>query len=492
MNFTRFLLLVLVLLFIVGCATNDKPPAETKKPEGETAETETGPIIYKADYLPDADYGGYEFRIVAVVPDSLSTMHTYFEVEKETGDIVDDAIFARNRIIEEKYNVKFIQIDLPNYGGLLPLFTKNVLSSSDDFDLCMMISMFAWDEALKGTIVPVKDLPYLDINQPWYVQEVNRQKTIAGKTLLAFSDECLNMLEQTVCVMFNKGLKTDFDLEDMYKLVEDNKWTVDKFFEMVSVVPADLNGDGVMTETDRYGIVSTFDFFYSTCWIGSGISAIEKDADDLLVYNRNPEKLYGLLDKLYRNIHEGPKVFFEAHVDKAPSFGNMDKYDIPVQQFANNQGLFGVLTLSSVQGLRGMETDFGILPFPKYDEKQEKYYSNVLDGWINCVPITNTDFEMTSVIMEALAVESRNLVLPAYLETALRTKYSRDDESLEMLNIIEQGRTVDFGLHIIVRTPLVNQGIAVQKNNFASQVEKDRNKIDKLLSDYNEAALLLD
>ena len=170
----------------------------------------------------------------------------------------------------------------------------------------------------------------------------------------------------------------------------------------------------------------------------------------------------------------------------------MDKYDIPVQQFANNQGLFGVLTLSSVQGLRGMETDFGILPFPKYDEKQEKYYSNVLDGWINCVPITNTDFEMTSVIMEALAVESRNLVLPAYLETALRTKYSRDDESLEMLNIIEQGRTVDFGLHIIVRTPLVNQGIAVQKNNFASQVEKDRNKIDKLLSDYNEAALLLD
>ena len=493
----RAWVLALAMLVCLAPGCSDRPPddgaSETlpSGPDEATSEAAAEKTGYSADYLPDADYGGYEFRMVAVLPDAMSSSRAFVDVEEETGDIVDDAIYQRNRLIEGRYNIRFRQIGVPDWNSLLPKFQKSISAASDDFDMCMLIGVFAWDEVLKGTVVTVDRLPYLDVTQPWYVHEVNAQKTIGGKMLLAYSDECLNMLEQTICVMFNKKLVADLGLENMYTLVKENAWTVDKFFEMAKKAAADLDGDGQMTDTDRYGIVSTFDCFYSTVWIGSGIKVIEKDENDLLVYNRSPEKLYGLLDKLYQNIHGGDKIFFEAHIDKAPSFKNADIYDIPVMQFANDQGLFNVHCLSVVEALRGMETDFGILPSPKYDKTQAKYYSNVLDGWPLCVPVTNQDLERTSVIMEALAVESRNLVLPAYLEKALRTKYSRDDESLEMLDIIEQSRTSDFGLNMIVRAPLVNDGIAKKKNDFASAIEKNMGKIDKWLSGYNEAALAL-
>jgi len=47
-----------------------------------------------------------------------------------------------------------------------------------------------------------------------------------------------------------------------------------------------------------------------------------------------------------------------------------------------------------VRDLRAMPTDFGIVPYAKFDEKQENYYSNVKgDGLFIALPdITDTEF----------------------------------------------------------------------------------------------------
>lgn len=492
------LTLVMTVPFISGCASN--PPSkgeETSDNAGgsnaETTETIPEKTGYSADYLPGVDYGGYEFRVVAC-PSELSGMHTSIIIEEETGDPVNDAIYRRNRIVEEKYGIKFTQIDALDWAELDSEFQKSVVSGSDDFDLGQMAGGHAFNSVVTGKAVLPKNLPYIDVSQPWYVQGVNEQFTIAGKMFLAYSDECLNLLEQTQCVLFNKKLVDDLLIESPYDFVRNSTWTVDKFFDMAKSAAADLNGDGQMTDTDRYGIVSTHDFFYPNFWVSSGIKPISKDADGLLVFIQNPEKLYNILEKVYEKVNGDGKILFEAHNDAAPSFKGLDAYNIARRMFSNNQGLFYPSALVSVQELRSMDTDFGIIPFPKYDEAQEKYYTNGWDGWIYCVPVTNTDLERTSVIMEALAVESKNLVIPEFLETALHTKYVRDDESLDMLNIIEQNRTMDFSIGIVskVRMCLVYDGLAQKKNNFASLIEKDMNQIEKRLEELNDAALSLD
>jgi hypothetical protein len=484
--------------FIAGCGGESPGGGKsgtTDLPDGETEKTDAEPTRYTADYLPEKSYGGYEFRMVVLARGQFDFI-TDADIEEETGDTVNDAIYKRNRQIEEKYDIKFRQSSVPAYPDLTSTFKKSAAAGSDDFDLCMIISRDAWAQALTGTVVPVNNLPYLDISQPWYAHDVNSEITIGGKLYFAYSDECLNMFEQTLCVLFNKKLIEDFALDNMYNLVKENRWTIDKFFEMSKGIAVDMDGDGAMTDTDRYGILSQNDMFYPCFWVSSGIKTISKDEDDLLVFTGDSEKLYNVLDKAYQNLFGGEKIFFDAFSDKITSYQNQggdDARRVSRMQFEDNLGLFYVACVGMIPTLRSMETDFGILPFPKYDESQEKYYSRVIDGWISCVPNFAPDLERTSIIMESLAVESRNHTIPAYFETALRTKHARDDESQGMLDIIHANRTMDLG-DTFYMDPVRNIYSGVlnsKKDNFASAVEKATNTVNKALAKANEAAAAL-
>ena len=480
--------------FIAGCG--GKPPENTAAinpaPEPSDGEIPKGgdeKIKFTADYLPEVTYGGYEFRMVS--PTGYGVYYMYADIEQETGDVIGDAIYRRNRLIEEKYGIKFKQIEVNDYEALTGTFKKSAAAGSDDFDLCMLISRDAWAQALLGTVVPVNKLPYLDITQPWYAHDVNSEITINNKLYFAYSDECLQMFSSALCVLFNKKIIEDLALENMYGLVNGSKWTTDKFFELAKAAAKDLNGDGLMTETDRFGILSQCDMLFPCFWVSGGIKTISKDDNDLLVFTGDNEKLYNVLEKVYQNLFAGEKIYFDSFIEHR--FAEEER-KFSTNQFADNLGLFDVACVGNIEELRAMETDFGILPFPKYDESQLKYYSRVIDGWLHCVPNHAPDLERTSVIMEILAVESKNITVPAYFETALRTKYARDDESQGMLDIIHANRTMDLG-DTFYMDPVRNIYMNVlnaKKNNFASAVEKATKNVDKVLTKANEAALGLE
>jgi len=100
-----------------------------------------------------------------------------------------------------------------------------------------------------------------------------------------------------------------------------------------------------------------------------------------------------------------------------------------------------------VEKFRGMEANFGIVPLPKFDEAQTQYYSvvNPYTGVLLGVPKSVQDLERTSIILEAMAAESRYTLQPAYYDVVLQRKYTRDDESQEMLDIIFGNRIYDIG-----------------------------------------------
>ena len=494
------LILAISVNFFAGCGPNT--PAQNTKdtvsPDSGALEAETNPAAkekpshYEADYLPEANYGGYEFRMISPPNGTWNLISLEADVEEETGDILYDAIYKRNRLIEQKYNIIFKGIVLNSYDACLSRFQKSSQSGSDDFDLCMMIPQQAWPQALAGNVVPTNRLPYLDISQPWYIRAVNDQVSIGGKHFFAYSDECLNLLEISYCILFNKKLVADLGLDNMYNLVNENKWTMDAFFGYAKAATADLNGDGVMTDTDRYGILGMSATVYPPLWQAAGINIIGKNADDYHVFTGDDAKVYDVLGKIYENLCVGDKIYFDGYFDKSSAFGSKDGLQVAQNQFAAGHGLFYSDAVSLIPLLRAMETDFGILPMPKYDEAQAEYYTSS-KGWINCVSVSATDLERTSAIMEALAVESKNYTVPAYIEIALRTKYSRDDESQQMLDIIEKGRILDLSFSIY-------GGIAdkycfafVEKNgNFASFSEKNIGAINKELDKANEMARELD
>jgi len=102
--------------------------------------------------------------------------------------------------------------------------------------------------------------------------------------------------------------------------------------------------------------------------------------------------------------------------------------------------------MADVENLRGMNTDFDILPIPKYDEQQKIYLQTVnpYTGVVVSVPQSAGNPENSSIILEAMAYESKYILQPAYYDVILHTKIVRDDESSAMLDIIFTNRVYDI------------------------------------------------
>jgi len=117
---------------------------------------------------------------------------------------------------------------------------------------------------------------------------------------------------------------------------------------------------------------------------------------------------------------------------------------------SSRRALFAQFTTKSLDGLRDCEEDYGIVPYPKWDEAQERYNGYDISSFVS-IPSSVADPEMVGQTLEMLNFYSRELVLPTYYEISLNAKTVRDEESIQMLDLIfndiycDAGRTY-FGL----------------------------------------------
>jgi hypothetical protein len=152
--------------------------------------------------------------------------------------------------------------------------------------------------------------------------------------------------------------------------------------------------------------------------------------------------------------------------------------------FASGGSLFMQRGTRTLMTLGAMEDDYGIVPFPKWDEEQENYFV-APDGGNIALPLAcSADLERVCVIKEALAVESLNIYYPVYYESSLKNRYLRDEDSLRMLAIITDSVMWDLGSSLwwdIVRQPWL---ACLQNGNkdFASAVAKNLPKGEKAIA----------
>ena len=147
--------------------------------------------------------------------------------------------------------------------------------------------------------------------------------------------------------------------------------------------------------------------------------------------------------------------------------------------------MFVITSTTTLTSLGDMEGDYGILPYPKLNEEQDRYYCYLGSSEIALPLSCSSDLERVCVIKEALAVESLNHVYPAYYDNALKNRYIRDEESLRMLELVVNSVVLDLGQNPfwdIIRTPWLNT-LQSKKPNFASAVEKNLKKSQKALDD---------
>ena len=181
--------------------------------------------------------------------------------------------------------------------------------------------------------------------------------------------------------------------------------------------------------------------------------------------------------------------YMELAFDRTLSFSIFHSGDLIETMFANDQVLFYSRYLCIIKKYRNMDTDFGLLPYPKYDEAQPLYYQTVAPYGCSfiCVPAVVEDVEMTGSVLEAMACESMYTVTPAYYDITLEGKQLRDDESSEMLDIILGNRVFDLGQFYQVggyNEEIMNL-FRNNKKDFLSMYEKHLKKAEKQLTKIN-------
>ena len=114
--------------------------------------------------------------------------------------------------------------------------------------------------------------------------------------------------------------------------------------------------------------------------------------------------------------------------------------------FFSDHSLFYIMQLGSIIMMReNMETDFGVLPFPMYDENQG-YYTNGMEATAQamCIPASVREAELVGAVSEAMAVYSDAYLTDAYYDTTLKGKIARDEDTVEMLDILTANRVFDY------------------------------------------------
>lgn len=485
MKKTLLLLVFALLLPAFAACSGDAGDAVTNVSE-TSGQTETTTAAETRDPLLDDlgefDFKGYEFRVVSAQYDPAGTF-VLFDTPEQTGEVLVDSLYTRNREIEDRFNIVFKAAE-DSYDNNFRNLTKLATSGDDAYDLMMLINRNAFTSAVAGHLMPVSKLTYLDLDKDYYLHDINEMFTIKGKMFLAYSEESVYTFERSCIVAFNKKLAADYKLPDMYKLTSEGGWTMDKMFTYASTATKDLDGDGKLTDADQWGINGHKDYVFPSYWIAADEQSVKKDKNDIPYFNAyTSEKFSTIVATLISTLNSG-KVF-----------NCSSSYEAANKQFADGNVLFLGTCVGRLFALRDMEEDFGMLLFPKYDEKQNGYYTRACDAWLHVVPVTNKDPERTSVILEALASGSARYVFPAYYDKAVSQKVLRDDESVEILDLIRSTRTVDMGecpWYETIRRDLVDKVIVNQSAQLASFNESINNMVQKLITETVEAADKLD
>ncbi|MCL2098856.1 MAG: hypothetical protein FWH24_00275 [Oscillospiraceae bacterium] len=398
--------------------------------EAEPAEPESAEDLRLSipDDLPERNFNGYEFRVIARERDDF-VQEVGADLE-EIGEVINDAIYYRNAAVEERFNIKIkgTHMNMPQTA------VKNaVLAGEDAYDLMLSQVVETGSTVVEGNYLDWFGLPYVNLDKPWYINNAADTLSVNNKAYIMSGEYCLSILRFTYCKYFNKQIAADFGIPDFYTTVRNGQWTIDYVNDIVKQVHTDINGDGVMDDQDLYGFTSDFYSAAITYQYALDNPVTRKDEHDIPQLDFYTPKMVLIVEKVYN-------LFFENEGALVGTWGVSG----PIWNEGRAMFLNGLFW--SAEDMRTSDIDYGILPYPKFDESQEQYYT-MSDGAhsIMTVPTTISDPERTGIIIEALNAESYKRVIPPYYEIALKVKYTRDDESVQVLDMILEGRYFDFG-----------------------------------------------
>ena len=403
-------LLLALALLILSCATAEPEKDEsgndlsavpqTPVPEEEP---ETDPPEYEN---PGANYDGATFTTAAVDYYSQGggnwICQNYCEAytDETTGEILNDAIYERNEKVSDALNVKMATYSLTSYASAGTEIRDALLGGETSIDLCLENGSSLPTLLSSGLLQDLYNFDRVDFTHSWWDQTSVEEFTIMGTLFAVTGDISLGISLSPITYFFNKQMVEDLNLEDLYTLVREGRWTSDKAIGMAEAAASDVNGNGTVdVEEDHFGMaLEGLSMIYAA--YASGVSLTDKDEDGVPFIDVSEEQATAVLDK-YAGFFNTPNVTMFA--DKIGGYSNVFR-ELFLPSLMENRLLFFSNQLLVAMNLREMDSDFGILPHPKLNEAQSDYLCPVSYWWATfaVVPKVSSRYDLTGDMMDAI------------------------------------------------------------------------------------------
>ena len=478
----RLLSLLLALLMVVSafaaCGQNTEDPGkESGSTTGAVAEEVTDPVEDALNALRgEVDWGGNDFGIIYV--NDIGGYTEEVEAEPENGDetgsgVINDAVFERNTLFEEYCNLNFVLVPTPN-PSIGSAIMAEVQTGTGDFHLITTTADTAARNATSGYLYNYLDLD-IDLEQDWW-DAGTLDFALDGRVF--FMDGSFNIVDDdvTFVFMFNKELRTEYQIANPYETVKAGDWTLEYFNSVVSQLATE-NGDGKWDENDTYGF-STPGSIGNTFFYGAGLKYVENSRDmDVpeLVLDKKMEQALNVLDMARSIIQENNSTYVAPHGQEGLS------RDV----FIQGRSLFYCEAASYLRSLNAnMEREYGVVPVPKYDKAQANYttWRHGIGSTLSIpTSVAKGDMEQFALVLETYAVLAQKYVRPAYYDPMLTTRNVQDVESSEMLDLIFLNRTYDMAMYFtqLGFNGLFEQAALSSGNTFASSYQSNSKRFDK-------------
>ncbi len=398
-----------------------------------------------------------------------STTDLYYP--ETSAEPLENAIYLRNLALEETLGMKVKEIPSMDFVGDI----TRAVNADCEYDAVWGWTVEMYPLAAQGYFLDFNEVEHINLDNRWWDQNLKNDMSVFGKNYIMTGDISTRDDACTCFVYFNKKLIGDYDLPSPYDMVNNDTWTIDKMKEMVRVVSFDENSDGKWTDGDVYGLFSE-NSIINRMFLAMGGTYCTKNKDGSYEINITEEHNMDIFSAIYDLLYDERTV---SNINTYTHTGMATNvYAYGRQLFTQDKFLFHISAPTVIDEFRDMESEFGIIPIPKFDENQTRYYAPVEAATpVVAIPVNVPDEEKSGAGLEFLAWESRYTVTPEYTETLLQRKYTRDAESMDMLELIMENRTYDlmffanWGDLLSVPSTAYAQGRTVAPSDFASMIK---------------------
>ncbi len=399
--------------------------------------------------------------------EQITVMHwqaenSEFEITDVSDNNVDNAIYDRNDQVQRRLNVDLEWTMTLGHAGYIENFVKQVEAyanaGSQNVDIIATYSQTMGVLAIRGYLMDFAKIEdkateenpfFINLEKPWWPQQLVETVSFGNSYYFLSGDISTNVLHMMHLLYINKTMFDKLKLEVPYEDVYDGTWTLDKLIKLTTGVYIDSDTTPGKSSGDTYGLIGrsyVLDAFY----VGSNMHYILSDDENYLAVSKDLEsaKTVKLVSKL--------GAMFGSNDWINRKFGEQAGEDIEdISTFAKGRALV-VQQHAQVaeKNLVGkVDFSFGVLPMPKYNEKQVNYYTNVgnpitLYGlFVDLDPRGDMDatLSMMTAVLECWGSEGYRLTTPEIFNVNMQLKYAEDQAETDMFEYVRSGITFDIG-----------------------------------------------